>query len=472
MARIGRSPAARRNVLLVSPTAPPVGGMQTWTEIALERGLPAPFAFELVDTRAAVRHQKVARRPPAAQLARLARILRDVARALRSGRFALVHFNCSFTPRATPRNLLATALARAWRVPYVIHLHGTFAPPTGARCAERLYRWAWRRVFAGAGAVLALGAPSRRGVLALGDFGAKTVGLMPNFVDWDRVPARPAHWAREGPLRVVYAGTLVAAKGAFAVLDIAERLPGVRFLLIGDAAPAARAALAAAIGRSGLGDRVELAGPMARAWVLERLADCDVFLLPSASEGFPFAVAEAMAVGLPVVASSVGAIPEMVDEPAGGYLLAPDDAAGFAAALGRLRDPAPRRRMGRHNRAKARREYEYGAVARRLCAVYERVAQDGGGNAAREGPRGRPGAQAAAVGAMTVACRAPGSPTVRRWRLPGDWWPERPRSSWCNCPRRGGWGSCARRGSCGANRGLAGCGGCCRRRRWRRRSAS
>ena len=41
VARIGPNPAARRNVLLVSPRPPPVGGMQTWTEIALERGLPA-----------------------------------------------------------------------------------------------------------------------------------------------------------------------------------------------------------------------------------------------------------------------------------------------------------------------------------------------------------------------------------------------------------------------------------------------
>ena len=102
---------------------------------------------------------------------------------------------------------------------------------------------------------------------------------------------------------------------------------------------------------------------------------------PSTREGFPFSVLEAMAVGLPIVASSIGALPEMIDVPKGGFLLQPDDVAGFAKALDRLRsDPKLRDDMGRHNRAQAERVYDYDVVVKRLCGVY------GGGPRANESP--------------------------------------------------------------------------------------
>lgn len=101
------------------------------------------------------------------------------------------------------------------------------------------------------------------------------------------------------------------------------------------------------------------------------LASSDVFLFPSTTEGFPISVAEAMAVGLPVVASPVGAIPEMIDVPDGGFLVGANDVRGYVEALTQLRDdPDLRQRMGRYNRAKAQREYDFDVVVERLCVIY------------------------------------------------------------------------------------------------------
>ncbi len=97
--------------------------------------------------------------------------------------------------------------------------------------------------------------------------------------------------------------------------------------------------------RLGLGARVKLLGY--RSDVPDLLAACDLFVLASAFEGLPVSIMEAMAAGLPVVATAVGGVPEAVMNGETGLLVAPGDPHGLAGALVRLaRDPDLRVRMG------------------------------------------------------------------------------------------------------------------------------
>lgn len=389
--------AARRPIraLLVSPLPPPPGGMETWTQTLVERGLPPPFEFELVDTKAFRARQQAGLSLNAAEARRNLRILRQVRRALGSGRFSVMHLNCALTPTGAPRNLAAALIARRAGVPYIAHLHGTFAVPRGGGASARFYRWAYGRIFAGAARILALGEPSRHAIMELGDFADKTIPLMPNFVDFSAAPDAASDAARRAaenavkggngekvPLKVMFTGALIEAKGVFTLVDVAALVEGARFRLVGDGPDAARAALLRRIQERGLQDRVEVIGPVSNREVVRMLGEHDAFLFPSKFrfEGFPISVAEAMAAGLPVAASWIGALPEMVDVPQGGGLFAPDDAGGYAKILTRLRDdPGLRLRMGLHNRQKARREYDYDVVVRRLCRVYSQAAAQGRG---------------------------------------------------------------------------------------------
>lgn len=113
-------------VLLVSPLPPPPGGIQTWTQILLERGLPPPFELEIVDTRVTRRHHDVPPRLNRLELRRFLHILRTIRRRLRSSQVSLMHLNCTPTYTATPRNLISTWIARCTGVSYVIHLRATF----------------------------------------------------------------------------------------------------------------------------------------------------------------------------------------------------------------------------------------------------------------------------------------------------------------------------------------------------------
>jgi glycosyltransferase involved in cell wall biosynthesis len=95
-------------------------------------------------------------------------------------------------------------------------------------------------------------------------------------------------------------------------------------------------------------DGVLPVGPVPHSEVSEYLQACDVFVLPSYAEGVPVAMLEAMASGLPVVATSVGGIPEVVKDGEAGYLIPPRDTEGLLAAMEALaEDENVRRRMGR-----------------------------------------------------------------------------------------------------------------------------
>ena len=349
--------------------------MQTWTETLLRRGLPNPFAVDLVNTRQTVKRRRPGRpRLSFGEAARFFGILLRFRNLLRKHRYALAHLNISFTPTATLVNLGTTWLARRAGVPYVVHLHGTFRVPDGTRLASRLYRRAYRRIFDGAAWILLLGKASERAVLAIGDYGHKATGFMPNFIDFRAVPPRKGIAPGAGPMKVVFVGTIWPAKGIATLASVAERVPDAVFQLVGGGPSGLRDAFIRDLESRHLLSRVSVLDARPNKDVFALLAEADVFLFPSLREGLPNSVLEAMAVGLPVVASNVGAIPEIIDVPEGGMLLDPEDVDGFAQAIDHLRrHPELRNEMGSHNRMKAKRNYDYDVVVNRLCSVYDDI---------------------------------------------------------------------------------------------------
>ena len=134
------------------------------------------------------------------------------------------------------------------------------------------------------------------------------------------------------------------------------------------------------IRRLGLERAVVLAGDTRD--VADMLARADIFVLSSTSEGLPLSILEAMVAGLPVVASSVGGVPEAVEEGETGLLVPPRDPVRLAAALERLLvDPALRRRLGangRDPRSRALRPGGVSASARRRLPPRARSPGQGG----------------------------------------------------------------------------------------------
>ncbi|HEX7088087.1 MAG TPA: N-acetyl-alpha-D-glucosaminyl L-malate synthase BshA [Vicinamibacterales bacterium] len=173
----------------------------------------------------------------------------------------------------------------------------------------------------------------------------RPIDVIPNFLDVERFARRPGP-PPAGPPRIVHMSNFRPVKRIDAVVDVFARVRAARparLVLVGDGPelPGAQARLR----QLGLDADVEIAGE--RLDVVDVLSGAAVFLLPSATESFGLAALEAMACEVPVVASRVGGLPEVIDDGEAGFLHAPEDIEGMAHSVGRLLDDEElRQRMG------------------------------------------------------------------------------------------------------------------------------
>jgi glycosyltransferase involved in cell wall biosynthesis len=106
----------------------------------------------------------------------------------------------------------------------------------------------------------------------------------------------------------------------------------------------------------------------------DRLLELDVFVLPTRADNLPVAILEAMAVGLPVVATRVGGVPELVVDGETGFLVEPDDPGELGRALdAALADATRHRQMGEAGAARVEAHFEARAVAARIVHLYEQL---------------------------------------------------------------------------------------------------
>ena len=184
-------------------------------------------------------------------------------------------------------------------------------------------------------------------------------------------------------LRIACIGTLHEVKGQRYLVEACRQLAagGIEFEchIVGDGDD--RVDLARQIRDSGLAGRVKLRGGLTRAEIAGLLHRTDVLVAPSVPtrsgkrEGIPVVLMEAMATGLPVIASRISGIPELVDDGRSGILVPARDSTALAAALRSLHDDASLRlRLGNAGRAKVAREFDTRHTAAALRAQFPTVA--------------------------------------------------------------------------------------------------
>ncbi|MEO0661672.1 MAG: glycosyltransferase, partial [Planctomycetota bacterium] len=368
--------------------------------LALEELGAEVHVFPLVAHEEEVQHPGVARlrgrvvRPRIGAAGALGLLLGQLVRApLRSLRAVLAALRCTGGSPAHALRALALApravsVARAIRAAGCVHVHAHFAthPALVARVVRELSGVGYtftahgsdlhrdprglRAKVLGARAAITVSDYNKRFVLEhAGEDLADRVRVLRCGVDLRRFAAaeRAERPSAPGTLRVACVAALRSVKGHVHLLEAvarcAERGVDVTLELAGDGP--LRAELEAFVGDRDLEDRVRFLGAVDRDGIAALLERSDAAALTSIQdaegrrEGIPVSLMEAMAMELPVVASDLSGIPELIEDGVHGLLAPPGDAEAIAGALASLAgNPEERARMGRRGRERVAQEYD------------------------------------------------------------------------------------------------------------------
>ncbi len=291
-----------------------------------------------------------------------------LARLLRAGRYDVLHAHDLYA------NLLGIVAARLAGVPVVIASRRDLGSPWWESWARKVVLRSIQKL---ATVVLANSRAVAEYLVEVWDVPATRVTVIHNAVDLGKFAAAgacapPFPPASEGDFLVASVGNMHSAvKGYEYLIDAARQvcaeMPNAKFLLIGDGALRERFERQAR--EAGITEKVIFLGR--RSDVPQILSRCELLVSASLSEGMPNAVLEAMAAGLPVVATAVGGTSEVVDQEQTGLLVPPRDAGALAAAVLRLaKDPDRRREMGAAARRRAQTDFSFDRLVAEVKALY------------------------------------------------------------------------------------------------------
>jgi glycosyltransferase involved in cell wall biosynthesis len=271
-----------------------------------------------------------------------------------------------------PSGVVAWLIQKLYRVPYVISLRGGDVPgfrPYDFRVYHKLVSPFLRLVWKNAAALVANSNGLRRMANA---FDSRfDIPIIPNGVDLKSYKISDRDWSHP---RLLSAGRIVHQKG----LDLAMRaLGGLKeftweWHIAGDGPQ--MSLLQSLAKELGIDDRVFFLGWQSRPQLLKGYQKANLFLFPSRHEGMPNALLEAMASGLPVIASCISGNEELVIDGETGYLVPSEDVESLQRALKKLLlDPALREKMGMASRQYVEANYSWETTAQQYALLLEKV---------------------------------------------------------------------------------------------------
>jgi glycosyltransferase involved in cell wall biosynthesis len=356
-------------VCLVSPRPPPYGGIAHWTAMLIDYASDrSDIEFDVVNTAPGWRsiHSGMFWRTLGGGF----QLTRDVARLthmLINRRYDAVHLTTSGR-LSVVRDLAVALLTKLLGVRLVYHIRfGRIPAIAGANSFEwRLIRWVMRC----STSVIAI---DRATFDSIDRFARDVkVALVPNCVNAAVLPdiaITPCEVKT-----VLFVGWVVKSKGINELLAAWEmvKMQGWRLEVLGPFEPEYQSDL---LRRFSIDD-VEFTGQMSHSQTMDRMKRCGLFVLPSYAEGFPNAVVEAMALGRAIIATDVGAIPEMLDGGAGVIVKSKDHWVLAQAMENLMLDAELRESLGRQAFAKAMQQYTIDVVFQSYLKIWRGVSSE------------------------------------------------------------------------------------------------
>ncbi len=384
----------RPRLLFVGPLPPPLGGVQLVMDMQLRSSLAYEFELHVVDT--SKRQVRWAVENPTWKTPFY--FVRDLARLVR----ALVHVRPDVAlVHAAPslsflRDWMFMVAVRLSGAKVICHYHGTLHTrfPSGETRSGRLIG---RFLMSAAHRVIVLG-PTYQREMSLA-WKRDDIAWAPNMADialFRGMPGdTPAPWLAQGDRAVLFVGRLSAPKGIYDLFDavprVLERHPAATFVLVGVAESEALESVIRAEARlRGIAPRVTFLGSLEGRDKAAAFVTAQMIVVPSWTEAFPLVIPEAMAAGLPVIATAVGAIPDFVKDGEDGFLVAPKNPGMLADRICRLLDDEGLRcRISERVRERAPREFAIEAACGKVSGLVKELLAGAPATELHPGFRGR-----------------------------------------------------------------------------------
>lgn len=343
-------------VLLVAALPPPLGGDSTWAEEYLKYSEEKKYFVKVVNTSViGIRSQNVNDSFVIVdEIKRALRIWKGIWKAIKQDKPDVVHMNSNCSPKGLPRDYISSLIVKIKKVPLIIHCHTN----VGFKLKRSLIgRFFLKRFLSNAQTIIVLNDNSYNYVV---NRVKSTTVIIPNFINNDYIIQEDRKINNE-IRNVVFIGHVRREKGIEEVLAVASQFEEITFHIVGpitehyyDYIPKTN---------------VRLRGAVSSQEVQKYLMDCDLFLFPTYSEGFSIALLEAMASGIPIIATNVGANKNMIEKN-GGVIVEPMNIDSIIEAINKLQDKEVRQNISSWNINKVKNFYSINIVMDQLRQLY------------------------------------------------------------------------------------------------------
>lgn len=366
----------RVGIALMGPYPPTIGGVATYIQHMIHS--PLRFKYDFIPVQTMSRFHGTMGYSKETCVHKIVRILGDtiaLIRTLRRSLPGIVHINTSFDRGGFERDVLNLFISKVFRKKVLFQIHGGRLDKFKEE-GFFLTRWLLPLIFKMADTVAVLSDLQKRPFQS-GDV-HRRVRVFPNMIDVGQFQAdlnevKPYPFPENRVIITFVAARFYKEKGIFELIQAARIVSAVNhrvlFILVGDGDQ--KQVLQRICENEGIGEYVRFTGFLDGISIKRILKASDIFVLPSHAEGFPFVILEAMCAGLPIVATGVGAIPEMIEDGKNGYVIDVGDAVTLAEKLLFIaKNKGLRESMSRENLEKVEKTYDSRIVVSQFDAAY------------------------------------------------------------------------------------------------------
>lgn len=341
-------------VLLISPLPSPAGGIATWTKLFINSKQANKNVVKVVNTAIiGKRINQLEKIHLIGECKRTIAIYLDVKKKLKKN-YDIVHINSSGSTLGMIRDYICMRMAKESKI--VVHFHCD----TSYMIKGKFSRFIFKEICSSANQIFCLNQSSEQHIKRISN---KKVVNIPNFIELKNIDFNQNEIS-DRIKNIIFVGHVIKSKGCMDIIKIAEKMPNIMFKLIGKVSEEIKSIPKPS--------NIHYFGEVSKEEVINQMLSSDLLLFPTYTEGFPNVILEAMASGLPIISTPVGAIPEIIEDK-GGKIIEVGNIEGFIKAIEDLKEINIRNEMSIWNREKVKKTYALDLVMKQIFKEYSNI---------------------------------------------------------------------------------------------------